>query len=79
MDEKVKFRKYVVRARNLRYRVPGINEGKSFNPIVGKVIRLPLEIWKIEVNSGNVRPLLPDERQKKKKKVVKKKVSKTTK
>jgi len=77
MTEKVKFKKYIVRMRNLRYRVPGVNEGKSFEPKVGTVIRLPLEIGKIEVKSGNVRPLLPDERQKKK--AVKKKVSKTAK
>jgi hypothetical protein len=72
--------KFVVRKRNLKYRVTGVREGKSFTPAVGEVILLPDEVAETEINSGNVRRLLPEEKtkeprvKKKKKRIVKKRV-----
>ena len=68
--------KFVVRKRNLRYRIKGVREGKSFEPKVGTVIPLPDEVAEIEIRSGNVRRLLPEEKQKKAKVIKKKKIIK---
>lgn len=65
--------KVVVIRNNLKYRIPGFREGKSFIPKVGEVISLPKESAIIELKTGNVRKLLPEEREAFKKKVSKKK------
>ena len=56
--------RFVVRKRNLKYRMKDVNEGKSFTPNVGSVIVLSDEVAKIEIKSGNVRRLLPEEKEK---------------
>ena len=61
---------------NLKYRIPGVREGKSFVPKIGDVIALPKEIALLELKTGNVRKLLPEEREAFKKKATKKKTKK---
>ena len=65
----------VVIKNNLLYRIPWYNEGKSFVPEIGQTISLPKETALIELKTGNVRKLFPEEREailKKKKKKKKK-------
>jgi len=53
----------VVIRNNLKYRVPGYKEGKSFVPKMGQMIVLPKEIALIELKTGNVRKLLLEEKE----------------
>ena len=53
----------VVIKKNLKYRIPGFKEGKSFIPKIGQMIPLPKEVALIELKTGNVRKLLPEERE----------------
>ena len=66
----------VITKNNLKYRIPGVREGKSFVPKIGDVIALPKEIALLELKTGNVRKLLPEEREAFKKKLAKKKKAK---
>jgi len=69
----------IVKKNNLKYRIPGVREGNSFIPKIGDVIALPKEIAILELKTGNVRKLLPEEREafnKKSKKNLKKKSKK---
>ena len=66
----------VVKRNYLKYRIPGFKEGKSFVPKIGDMIVLPKETAIVELESGNVRKLLPEEREafeekRKKKKAIK--------
>ncbi|HUW49222.1 MAG TPA: hypothetical protein VMW36_10810 [Patescibacteria group bacterium] len=66
----------VVIRPNCKYRVAGINRGRSFVPKVGRVLDLPDPVAAKELKTKNVRRLLPEEkdRVKPKTKVKKKKV-----
>ena len=48
---------------NLKYRIPGVMGGQSFIPKIGQIIGLPKELAILELKSGNVRKLLPEERE----------------
>jgi len=48
---------------NLKYRIPDIMGGQSFVPKIGQIIALPKESAIKELNSGNVRKLLPEEKE----------------
>ena len=65
----------IVKKNYLKYRIPGFNKGASFVPKIGDMIVLPKEIALIELNTGNVRKMLPEEKEAldlKRKKVTKK-------
>ena len=47
---------------NLKYRIPGFKGGESFVPRMGQIIGLPKELAIKELKSGNVRKLLPEEK-----------------
>jgi hypothetical protein len=68
----VKGIKLVVKKNYLKYRIPGVNGGESFIPKIGDMIILPKEVAKVELNSGNVRRLLPEEKEAMAKNVTKK-------
>ena len=53
----------VVKKNYLKYRIPGFKEGQSFVPKIGDMIVLPKETAFIELESGNVRKLLSEERE----------------
>jgi len=55
--------KVIVKKNNLRYRIPGLKDGLAFIPKIGDMIPLPKELVKIEMSSGNVRSLLPEEKE----------------
>jgi len=55
--------KVIVKKTNLKYRIPGFKGGQSFVPKIGQMISLPKEIALLELKSGNVRKLLPEERE----------------
>lgn len=65
--------KVVVIRGDLLYRIPGYNRDRSFNPKVGKILDLPPEIAEKEIQTGNVRILLEEEKERLKEKKVKKK------
>ncbi len=51
----------VVIKNNLKYRIPGFKKGEGFTPKIGDKIPLSGNIVKIEMNTGNVRKLFPEE------------------
>jgi|GEM_PF-4747917 len=59
----------VVIKNNLLYRIPGFKGGQSFTPRIGEMIGLPKEIAKKELKTGNIRLLLPEEKEKVKKEI----------
>lgn len=68
--------KVIVRKNNLKYRIPGFKKGQSFVPKMGQMIGLPKEIAFIELDTGNVRRLLPEEKEAYQKKLEKRKKAK---
>lgn len=58
-----KFVAVIVIKNNLKYRVSGYKEGKSFVPKIGQTIYLPKEIALIELKTQNIRKLLPEEKE----------------
>jgi len=71
--------KVIVIKNNLKYRIPGYKGGESFIPKMGQMIGLPKEIALIELKTGNIRKLLPEEREVYKKKLEEKKKKKAKK
>ena len=71
--------KVIVIKNNLKYRIPGYKGGESFIPKMGQMIGLPKEIALIELKTGNIRKLLPEEREVYKKKMEEKKKKKAKK
>ena len=69
----------IVIKNNLKYRIPSYKEGKSFVAKMGQMIGLPKEIALIELKTGNVRRLFPEERDAYRKKIEKRKKKKAKK
>jgi hypothetical protein len=72
MEKEAKI-KVVIIKNNLKYRIPGFREGKSFVPKIGQIISLPEELVMTEIESGNIRKLFPEEKDALAKKKAKKK------
>jgi hypothetical protein len=53
--------KVAVIKKNLLYRLPDVNKGRSFIPEVGEILDLPDEIAQVEIESKNVRLALKEE------------------
>jgi hypothetical protein len=75
MEEEAKVRVAVIK-NNLKYRIPGFKGGESFVPKMGQIISLPKTLAKLEIDSRNVRNLLPEEKEFLAKKIAKKKKKK---
>lgn len=73
VDQEEKKVRVVIIKNNLKYRIKGFKDGRSFVPKVGEQIDLPKSIARKEVESKNVRLLMEEERElvKKKKKASK--------